>query len=911
MKLLDYLEQDPTAESEFPVPYAGLSQLEAEKRLRKHGKNSLQNEKKIKPFAIFLCQFKDFLTMVLLGCTAVTLFLGDYTEAMTIGIIVLCNGLMGFFQEYRTERTLEALRKMAAPKARVYRDGILQEVEGEELVPGDILALEAGDRVPADACLLEAVALSADESILTGESEAVSKQAADPDYQGESLLHQPGLVYMGTILTAGRGVARILATGMETQMGKIAGMIGSIREEPTPLQKKLDELGRYIAFGCLGICAIVAGAGILRGEPLLDMLLTGVSLAVAAVPEGLPAIVTISLALAVGRMVKQKSLIRRLHAVETLGCTDVICSDKTGTLTENKMTVRQIWAGGERLDVSGTGYQKAGDFRTEDGKLADPNRFPPARRLLEIGVLCSNAAINAQGGARSRGENHQPGEYEATGDPTEIALLVAAAKASVTARELQKEYRRLLEVPFDSRSKCMSVVVSGQNGQMMLLVKGGYDVLLNRCVSVQTEEGTVPLTEAFRHRIEQENQQMANAALRVLGFAWKMLPAGKNVSEEEMARENGLIFAGLAGMIDPPRKEAKEAVSLSRRAGIKTVMITGDHKITACAVARELGIWHEGDRVLSGQEIGAMDEESLSGVIEQTTVFARVSPSDKLKIVRAFRRRGHIAAMTGDGVNDAPAVKEADIGVSMGISGTDVTKEASDLILLDDNFATLVSAIREGRVIYQNIRKFIRYLLSCNIGEVLTMFLGMLMGLPVVLLPIHILLINLVTDGLPAIALGLEPPEKGVMSRPPRRASDGIFSGGLLSMILFRGALIGLTTLAVFLHFWQHTGNLPLARTGALFALVFAQLIHVFECRSEEKSLFRMNPFRNFKLLLAVLLSASIACAAVYFPPAQAVFCTVPMSRADLLVIAAYLSVAPLLSIFLQWLFRPRKPKES
>lgn len=897
MKWLDYMEKDPADEEAASSGYAGLSQKEADRRLSEHGKNTLQETKKIRPFAIFICQFKDFLTMVLLACTAVTLFLGDYMEALTIGVIILCNGLMGFFQEFRTERTLEALRKMAAPKARVYRDGILTEIPGEELVPGDIVSLDTGDRVPADICLLEAAALSADESILTGESVPVSKKAAPTDEIPENALHQPELVYMGTILTAGRGVGRVIATGMGTQMGKIAGMIGEIEEEQTPLQKKLDQLGKYVAIGCLIICAIVAGAGILRGEPLLDMLLTGVSLAVAAVPEGLPAIVTISLALAVGRMVKQRSLIRRLHAVETLGCTDVICSDKTGTLTENKMTVQEIWCGGERLTVSGAGYQKSGDFKTEEGRFADPARFSPARRLLEIGALCNNASLEASPKSRSEGE------FVPVGDPTEIALLVAGAKASLTAKSLAGEYRRVLEIPFDSRSKQMSVVVEGKDGGKLLLVKGGYDVLLDRCAAAQTEDGTVPLTGAFRRRIDAENQRMAGKALRVLGFAWKALPSGAPILAESLARERGLIFSGLAGMMDPPRKEAKEAVSLSRKAGVKTVMITGDHKLTACAVARELGIWHEGDRVLAGEELSAMTEEQLSGVIEETTVFARVSPSDKLKIVRAFRRRGHITAMTGDGVNDAPAVKEADIGVSMGISGTDVTKEASDLILMDDNFATLVSAVKEGRVIYQNIRKFIRYLLSCNIGEVLTMFLGILMGLPVVLLPIHILLINLVTDGLPAIALGLDSAEKDVMKRPPRRASDGIFAGGLLTTILFRGALIGLTTLAVFLHFYQ-TGDVALARTGAFLALVFAQLIHVFECRSEEKTIFGINPFRNVKLIFAVLISASIALAAVFFPPARVIFRTVPLNGEQLLAVAGYLAAAPILSAILQKIFR-------
>lgn len=907
VKLLDYLDQDPSAGEQLPAPYQGLSQAEAERRLIKQGKNVLREAKKVRPFAIFICQFKDFLTLVLLICTAVTVFLGDYMEALTIGVIVLCNGLMGFFQEFKTERTLEALRRMAAPKAKVYRDGVLREVPGEELVVGDVIAVETGDRVPADACLLESAALQADESILTGESAPVSKTAVPGGTPSEGNdLHQPHLLYMGTVVTAGHGTAQIVAAGMATQMGRIAGMIGDIAEEPTPLQKRLDELGRYIAIGCLLICAVVAGTGLLRGEPLIDMLLTGVSLAVAAVPEGLPAIVTISLALAVGRMVKQKSLIRRLHAVETLGCADVICSDKTGTLTENRMTVQEIVTLEGRVQVTGSGYQRAGEFLAEDGRTVSPNTFPPTRKLLEIATLCNNSAINANGKSRSRAGNREQGEYAVTGDPTEIALLVMAAKASVTRPTLSEEYHRLLEVPFDSRSKCMSVVVEDPAGERFLLVKGGYDVLLGRCSGVLTAGGVLPLTPAHRRQIDAENLRLAGNALRVLGFAYKPLSGGKTLTEKEAGTEHGLVFTGLVGMMDPPRREAKDAVALSRKAGIKTVMITGDHKVTACAVAREIGIWHEGDRILSGNEISAMTEEQLGGVIDETTVFARVSPSDKLKIVRAFKKRGHITAMTGDGVNDAPAVKEADIGVSMGISGTDVTKEASDVILMDDNFATLVTAVKEGRVIYQNIRKFIRYLLSCNIGEVLTMFLGILMGLPVVLLPIHILLINLVTDGLPAIALGLEPPDRDVMKRPPRRSTDGIFSGGLLTTILFRGCLIGLTTLAVFIRLSQ-TSSLAVARSGALFALVFAQLIHVFECKSEERSLFTINPFNNIKLLLAVLLSTAIVLIAVFFPPAQLIFRTAALTGGQVLTVAGYLMVAPVLAALLGALFRPKR----
>ena len=875
----------------------GLSSKEAQKRLARDGKNTLRQSRKVRPFAIFICQFKDFLTLVLIACTAVTLMLGDYTEALAIGVIVLCNGIMGFFQEYRTERTLEALRKMAAPGAKVWRDGILSEIPADEVAVGDLLWLEAGDRVPADAQIRESAALAADESLLTGESVPVFKQASAEPPQPDAL-RQPGMVYMGTVITAGRGTAVVLSTGMNTQMGKIAGMIGEIEEGPTPLQQKLAELGKFIAIGCIIICAIVAGAGILRGEPVLEMLLTGLSLAVAAVPEGLPAVVTISLALAVGRMVRKNCLVRRLHAVETLGCTEVICSDKTGTLTENRMTVKELWTGGEMLSW----HPEAAEFRTNDGRIAAADRFPPALRLLETGVLCSDSSIQ---------KSDRPGEYATAGDPTEIALLLMAAGTGITAERLAVHWKRLLEVPFDSRSRQMTVVVENRNGERLLLAKGGFDVIVARCSSFQTETGTMPLSPALSREIENQNRRMAGNALRVLGFGWKMLPPGRILSEQEATSERGLTFCGLAGMIDPPRREAAEAVRLSRKAGIRTVMITGDHKLTACAIAEQLGIKQEGDGVLSGEEISAMREEQLAEAVKRTAVFARVSPADKLRIVRAFRRGGKITAMTGDGVNDAPAVKEADIGVSMGRSGTDVTREASDLVLLDDNFATLVAAVREGRVIYRNIRKFVRYLLSCNIGEVLTMFLGILMGLPVLLLPIHILLVNLVTDGLPAIALGLEPPEKDVMQKPPRRSSEGLFSGGLLGTILFRGALIGLTTLAVFLHFYGHGFGLDAARTAAMLALVFAQLIHVFECKSEEKSILGINPFSNPKLLLAVLFSATVALATVYLPVVSGIFRTVPLSWGQLGTIGCYLAGAPLLSALIGHLFRPKNKQDS
>ncbi len=848
----------------------GLSSAEAERRLKEEGKNRLQEGKKVSPFRIFLCQFKDLLTFILLVSTVVTIFMGEYSEAMTIGVIVLLNSLMGFIQEYKTEKTLEALKKMASPLAKVRRDGTVMEILGEDLVRGDYLFLEAGDRVPADVSILSAVSLSADESMLTGESTPVEKRSAP--FSEDNSLHKPNILYAGTIVTAGRGEGVVIATGMKSQMGSLAQMIGEIEEEPTPLQKRLDELGRYIAFGCCGVCLLVALLGVLRGEKLMDMLMMGVSLAVAAVPEGLPAIVTISLALAVGRMVKRKSLIRKLYAVETLGCADTICSDKTGTLTENKMTVRGIWLAGERIKVSGNGYEREGRF-TLDGKQVTPRRTESGKRFFETCLYCNNTRIK---------------NGSVIGDPTEAALLICAEKGGET---VDKRAVREHENPFDSDRKQMSVAITKGDGSF-LYVKGSAEVLLKNATGILLSDTPVPMTGKIKEEIEKAVAEFSAEGLRVLGLAYRPIH-GKDYAERN------LIFLGLAAMLDPPRREAKNAVSLCRKAGIKTIMITGDHPLTACAVGKALTIYRNGDRCLTGDDLDHMSEEELQKKVDETTVFARVSPRHKLSIVRALKKNNHIVAMTGDGVNDAPAVKEADIGVSMGITGTDVTKEAAAVILLDDCFTTLVAAVEEGRTIYQNIRKFIRYLLSCNIGEVLTMFLGILMGFPTVLLPIHILLVNLITDGLPAIALGLEPSDKNMMRIPPRRKTDGIFSGGLATTILFRGALIGLTTIFTF-SFFLARYDLEIARTAALLTLAGSQLIHVFECKSETLPLYRIPFFNNLKLIGAVLLSLTILLMTVYYPPLSAVFMTIPLPLSSLAEIGGILLVAPVLSTLLR-----------
>ena len=827
----------------------GLTEKEAARRLEQYGSNLLKDGRKKHPAALFFTQFKDVMTLVLLICTAVSLVMGEYVAAITIAVIVLMNGLLGFIQEFRTERTLESLRAMASPAAKVLRDGKARSIDAAEVVPGDEVFLSAGGRIPADGILLHCTGLSCDESMLTGESAAVRKEAGDE-------------VSMGCTVTGGHGMFRVENTGMRTRMGQIAGMLTEIEEEPTPLQKHLAQLSKYIAAGCLLICAVVSITGVLRGEALFDMLITGVSLAVAAVPEGLCAVVTISLALAVSRMVKKNALVRRLHAVETLGCATVICSDKTGTITQNKMTATVI------LTASGECSASRLDIQNPEHEL-----------LLRCMSLCSAEE-----------------EEEGFASPTERALL--ALCRPVYERETAT-YRRISEIPFDSTRKRMSVTVENRAGERFLFVKGAPDILLNRCAAVLEAGRVVPLNAARRAALLKQNDQLADRAMRVIGAAYRTAAGTDNMEEN-------LIFLGFAGLIDPPREGVGRSIAECRRAGIRTVMITGDHKHTAAAIAKQVGILTDGERVMTGSELDRLSDKELAEAVKHTAVFARVTPAHKLRIVRAFRKNGQITAMTGDGVNDAPAVKEADIGVSMGKSGTDVTKEASDLILLDDDFTTLVNAVAEGRSIYHNIRKFIRYLLSCNIGEVLTMFLGMLFSMPVVLLPIQILLVNLVTDGLPAIALGLEPYDRRVMQRPPRKPDESVFSHGLAGKIIVRGILIGLSTLASFTVVYRMTGDLVSARTGALFALIFAQLLHVFECKSEERTLFTINWLDNKKLIVAALFSFSILLCVMYLPVLQPIFKTCALSLDVLMWPVFFCLAAPVLAAILH-----RKRKEG
>lgn len=869
----------------------GLSSAEAAERLKKYGENSLAKSRKARPLKIFLGQFRDIMILILLAATAVSFLLGEIYDAITIVAIVLLNAVLGFVQEYKTEKTLIALKNMTAPTAKCYRDGVLVTVPAAELVPGDIIRIEAGDRVPADGTVLNEKGLLADESILTGESAAVPKNAGSPDDTDNSV-GRGNIVYSGTVITKGAAEVKVIATGVNAQVGKISGMLTEIEEELTPLQKRLAELGKAVAIICLAVCAAVTVAGILRGEPVFDMLMTGITIAIAAIPEGLPATVTIALALAVSRMLKKNALVHKLHSVETLGCASVICTDKTGTVTENKMTVTKAFCGGSEYAFSGSGYRIAGEITAADGSRVNPAAVPALSETLLCCTLCTGSSITVdkKTESRDRGRLTVGGEWRVTGDPTEIALLVAAAKGGVTAEKTASAHRKTDEIPFDSETRCMTVICAS-GGIRTAYAKGAADVILGRCSFVMTDDGVRPLTVRRRREIMEEHDRLTEGALRVLALAEKDLGSSSDA-------ESGMTFLGLMGMLDPPRAEAKRAVKLCRGAHIRTVMITGDHKNTAAAVAKQAGIMREGDLVITGSELAAMSDDTLDRKLENTAVFARVSPADKLRIVRAFKRRGDIVTMTGDGVNDAPAVKEASIGIAMGMTGTDVTKQAADAVLLDDNFATLVGAVEQGRGVYANIRKFVRYLLSCNIGEVLTMFLGIIMGMPMVLLPTQILLVNLVTDGLPAIALGVEPPEEENMKKPPRRADESFFSGGLMWKIVFRGVLIGLCTLGSFTAMSVIYGSVPAARTAALFTLVATQLCHVFECKSEQKNIFTVPYMNNKKLIGAVLISLIIIFAAIYFPPLSTIFCTVPLTGEQLLIAAGFAVFAPLLQCF-------------
>jgi P-type Ca2+ transporter type 2C len=852
----------------------GLSEKEAQARLKQIGYNELQEAERPSALLLFLGQFKDFMVIVLLVATLISGLLGEYVDAIAIIAIVLINGFLGFFQERKAEKSLQALKELSAPQVNVLRDGTWIKIPSKEVVVGDIIKFTSGDRIGADVRIIQSNSLEIEESALTGESVPVAKHTRPKIGENISLGDQENMAFMGTMVTRGSGMGVVVATGMKTAMGEIADLLQTAETMMTPLQRKLEQLGKILITVALILTLLVVVIGVLQGQNIYNMFLAGVSLAVAAIPEGLPAIVTVALSLGVQRMMKKNSIVRKLPAVETLGCASVICSDKTGTLTQNKMTVTHIWSGGKTWTVTGTGYEPKGTF-FEGNHEVHPKNIKPLHQLLTFGLLCNHAQLKAA-----------DKEFFIDGDPTEGALVVAAMKAGLSKELLSSQFEIVKEFPFDSERKMMSVVIKDRQGKLFVVTKGAPDVLLKVSETILWDNKQQYLSSQMKEKVNEAIEQLAAQALRTIAVAYKPIRGTEKLYSEADV-EKGLTFIGLEGMIDPPRPEVKAAVKECRQAGIKTVMITGDHVITAKAIAHQLGILPAGGKVLDGHALSNMSVDELEEVVDDVYVFARVSPEHKLKIVKALQRKGHIVAMTGDGVNDAPAIKAADIGIAMGITGTDVAKEASSLVLLDDNFATIKAAIKEGRNIYENIRKFIRYLLASNVGEILVMMFAMILALPLPLVPIQILWVNLVTDGLPAMALGLDQPEDDVMKRLPRNPKEGVFARGLAWKIISRGFLIGTVTLLAFMIIYQRQpDNLAYAQTVAFATLVMAQLIHVFDCRSE-RSIFHRNPFENLALIIAVLSSILLILIVIYYPPLQPVFHTVAISGRDWLLILA------------------------
>jgi Ca2+-transporting ATPase len=874
-------------------PLRGLPAAEASRRLAVDGPNVLEEPPAVPWWRTFLAQFHELVIWILIAAAVIAGAMGDWADTAAIVAIILVNAVIGFLQEDRAQRALAALRGMSAPVARVVRDGLVRGVPARDLVPGDRIEVEAGDHVPADARLVEAFSLAVQESALTGESLTVEKLAGPGQPVDAPLGDRSCLLHAGTVVAAGSGAAIVVATGMATQLGRIAGLLEHAPAEPTPLQVRLAALGRILIAVCIAVVGLIFVVELVRGGGIgrlvasggfAALLLRSVSLAVAAVPEGLPAVVTLVLALGVQRMVRRNALVRRLPSVETLGSVTVICTDKTGTLTRNEMTVREVVTAERRYAVGGAGYEPRGEFRADDA--ADPAADPDLRRLLEIAGRCTTATVTPAADGSG---------WQVMGDPTEGALIVAAMKAGVV--EHQAAPPVVFEIPFDSDRKRMSVVMRQPDGGRLLVTKGAPEALLPCCTSEQRAGAVVPLTADRRREITAAAAVLADRALRVLSFAWRAVPHGDALDGDPAIMERDLVFVGLAGMIDPPREEARVAVARCRSAGIRPVMITGDHPATALAVGRELGIVGPEARVVVGSEIDALDDAALAAVAADAAVYARVSPEHKLRIVRALQRLGHVVAMTGDGVNDAPAVKAADIGIAMGISGTDVTREAADMVLTDDNFASIVAAVEEGRTIYDNIRKFIHYLLSCNAGEVLLMLVAAVAGWPAPLAAIQILWLNLVTDGLPAFALGLEPPEDDIMRRPPRPPREPVIPWRVGATILLHGGLVAAVCLAAFGMAWRgDPARVDHARTVTFCVAAFAQLFFAIACRSDRRTAVQLGFFGNPPLLLAVALSALLQVAVVTLPPTQPVFEVAAAPGGDWPLVIG-LAVIPLLTM--------------
>lgn len=856
----------------------GLTIHQVEKAREVHGTNELVAKKSTPAIVLFLAQFKDFMVLVLLAATLISGLLGEYIDAIAIMLIVFMNGTLGFIQERKAEKSLEALKELSAPLANVLRDGNFKKIPSKEIVVGDIIKFSTGERIGADVRIIKTSSLEIEESALTGESLPVAKTTEALRGAGISLGDQTNMAFMSTLVTRGNGEGIAVATGMKTVMGQIADLLQQSDQVETPLQRRLAQLGKILIVVALALTILVVALGVMQGQNVYDMFLAGVSLAVAAIPEGLPAIVTAALALGVQRLIKKNAIVRKLPAVETLGCASVICSDKTGTMTQNKMMVTQIYTDNKLYEVSGKGYEPTGEFTYRE-KVRNLEQEKSLLQILTFGMLVNQADVKEINGT-----------YCLDGDPTEGALIVAAQKAGLDKAQLLKKYTIIKEFPFDSSRKMMSVLVEDDTNRKFILTKGAPDVVIGKCDFILTDGKKQLIQDLQRNKVKLEQEKMATQALRTIAVGFKEV-ASTSLIQTEQDAESKLLFIGLFGMIDPPRPEVKDAVEVCRKAGIKTIMITGDHALTAKAIAKQLTIANEHSEVITGRELDKISDLELEKKLDDVTVFARVSPEHKLKIVKALQRKGHVVAMTGDGVNDAPAIKVANIGIAMGITGTDVAKEASSLVLLDDNFATIKTAIEEGRNIYENIRKFIRYLLASNVGEILVMLFAMMLALPLPLVPIQILWVNLVTDGLPAMALGLDSPESNVMTKKPRSLSESVFSRGLGWKILSRGFLIGGSTLLAFMVTYDGTTDtLMHAQTVAFATLTFAQLIHVFDCRSD-RSIFARNPFGNKYLVAAVFISILLMLGVMYLAPLQVVFHTVSLGLMDWFIVLGFASI--------------------
>jgi len=910
----------------------GLTTAEVENRQQVHGLNQLREKPRATFLQLVFAQLKSFVIVLLIVASVISMILGEWVDSGAILLIVVLNAVLGVIQESRAEEALAALKKMAAPDAQVMRDGKRISVPSNQLVPGDIVFLEAGNFVPADLRLIEAVNMRVEEAALTGESVPVQKNASLTLDVKSSLGDRKNTVYMGTVISYGRGHGVVTSTGMHTQLGLIANMLQSVNEEETPLQKRLDQLGKTLGWACLIVCAIVFGVGILEGGNPLELFMIAVSLAIAAVPEGLPAIVTISLALGMQEMIKRHALIRRLSSVETLGSATVICSDKTGTLTQNEMTVTRIWVDGQFVEVTGQGYAPSGDFKV-DGKKVDLDLYPAVKSALWVGALNNDALLeetDEEGGA----------EYRMIGDPTEGSILVAAYKAGAGTKELNSAYPRKNEIPFDSERKRMITIHTIDNPRLddispfvdsthknmqVVAVKGAPDIVLKLCTQMQSmdDKSAKPLDEAARKQILDANDSMTKDALRVIGVAFRL---EKNIPAElnSVELEKDLIFAGLIGMIDPARPEVKPALLTAARAGIRTLMITGDYPNTARAIAESIGLLRPGHKVLTGAQLDEIDDKQLIKEVEETDVFARVSPEHKMRIVNALQANGEVVAMTGDGVNDAPAIKQADIGVSMGITGTDVAKDTADMVLTDDNYVSIVSAVEQGRIIYANIRKFVYYLISCNLGEILIIFLPTAFGKLLFpdltteqlspLVPVQLLWLNLISDGAPALALGTEKGDPDIMDQKPRPPKEPIINKQMAIGVAVQTVAIAGVTLFAFWRGLMHSDiplatRLPYAETMAFLTLSASELLRAFTARSERYPLLKIGIFSNKWMNWAVLLSFVLLLAVVYVPFLNPVFQTTPLGWNEWSMILPLLLIPSVVAELTKWFLYGRKRK--